>query len=81
MKIEEQNSNEPQKPQLNIGAVSGSFISDVEKLTKDIIKYFPKFFDDFKNWEYGTGYDAGKDFKKIFNKAKRLNKAVSKNYR
>jgi hypothetical protein len=25
MKLEEQNLNEPQKPQLNIGAVSGSF--------------------------------------------------------
>ena len=25
MNLEEQNSNEPQKPQLNIGAVSGSF--------------------------------------------------------
>lgn len=61
-------------------AVSGSFISDVEKLTNDILKYFPKFFDDFKNWEYGTGHDAGKDFKKIFNKAKKLNKSVSENY-
>ena len=61
--------------------VSGSFISDVEKLTNAIIKYFPKFFDDFTNFEYGTGVDAGKDFKKIFNKAKKLNKAVSENYR
>ena len=73
--------NLPQMPHYCKTDVSGSFISDVEKLTNDIIKYFPKFFDDFKNWEYGTGYDAGKDFKKIFNKAKRLNKAVSKNYR
>lgn len=54
-----------------------SFVSDVEKLTNDIIKYFPKFFDDFTNWEYETGVDAGNDFKKIFNKAKRLNKAVA----
>lgn len=71
------------KPQGNgvLPCVSGSFISDVEKLTNDIIKYFPKFFDDFTNFEYGTGVDAGKDFKKIFNKAKKLNKAVSENYR
>lgn len=61
--------------------VSGGFIADVEKLTNDIIKYFPKFFDNFTNFEYGTGVDAGKDFKKIFNRAKRLNKTVSKNYR
>ena len=61
--------------------VSGSFISDVSKITNDIIECFPKFFDDFKNWEYGTGVDAGKDFKKIFNKAKRLNKTISKNFR
>lgn len=67
--------------QLQQTGVSGSFTSDVEKLTNDILKYFPKFFDDFTNFEYGTGVDAGKDFKKIFNKAKRLNKAVYKNYR
>ena len=73
----EQKTNEA----LNKTEVSGSFISDAEKLTNDILKYFPKFFDDFANWEYGTGRDAGKDFKKIFNKAKRLNEAVSKNYR
>src|ERR1019366_93019 len=42
--------------------VSGSFITDVEKLTNDIIKYFPKFFGDFTNFEYGTGAPAGNDF-------------------
>ncbi len=73
--------NEAQNPAFCKTDVSGSFISDVEKLTNDIIKYFPKFFDDFTNFEYGTGVDAGKDFKKIFNKAKKLQKAVSKNYR
>ena len=80
MKDQQNNSRQPQ-PALNKGGVSGSFISDVEKLTNDIIKYFPKFFDDFTNFEYSTGVDAGKDFKKIFNKAKRLNKVVSKNCR
>jgi hypothetical protein len=68
-------ANKVDKPQENgVLPVSGSFISDVEKLTNDILKYFPKFFDDFTNYEYGTGVDAGKDFKKIFNKAKKLNR-------
>lgn len=60
-------------------AVSSSFISDIDKLTKNIEKYFPKFFDDFTNFEYGTGVDAGKDFKKIFTNAKRVSKHL-KNY-
>jgi len=68
------------KEKLNKSDVREIFIFDVEKLTNDIIKYFPKFFDDFTNFEYGNGVNAGKDFKKIFNKAKKLNKAVSKNY-
>jgi len=67
--------------QLHKTQVSGSFIEDSEKLSDDIIKYFPKFFDDFTNFEYGTGRDAGKDFKKIFNKAKRLKTKICKNYR
>ena len=53
-------------------AVSGRFISDANKLSKDIIKYFPKFFDDFTNFEYNTGANAGQDFKRIFNKAKKV---------
>lgn len=40
-------------------------------LEDDILKVFPKFFGDFKNWEYGNGTDAGKDFKRIYNKAKK----------
>lgn len=66
--------------QLKQGGVSGSFIEDSEKLLDDVIKYFPKFFDDFTNFEYGTGRDAGKDFKKIFNKAKRLKTKIGENY-
>ena len=38
MQKEEQNSNEPQKPQLNIGAVSGSFLFDKALLEKATIK-------------------------------------------
>lgn len=41
MKIEEQNVNEPQKPQLNIGAVSGSSFWDDDKVI------------DFVNWYIG----------------------------
>ena len=70
------NLNEPQKSKLVVSDFNDCFITDVNKLTSDIIKYFPKFFDDFTNFEYGTGADAGKDFKKIFNKAKKLNKLV-----
>jgi hypothetical protein len=49
---------------------------DVKKLTEAIMKYFPKFFDDFDNWQYGTGVDAGKDFKRIYNRAKRIHKLL-----
>lgn len=52
-----------------------ALIADVKKLTNDILKCFPKFFDDFEGWQYGTGKDASKDFKRIFNKAKKINKA------
>lgn len=56
--------------------ISEIFIRDVENLTSDIIKYFPNFFDDFKNWEFSNGADAGKQFKKIFNKAKKIKKSI-----
>lgn len=46
--------------------------NELKAIVDDILKVFPKFFDDFKNWEYGNGTDAGKDFKRIYNKAKRL---------
>lgn len=58
---------------------NNTLILDVEKLTSDIIKYFPKFFNDFEGWQYGNGSDASKDFKRVFNKAKKLNKAVCEN--
>ena len=47
---------------------------EVLKLTDQILKVIPKFFDNFKGWEYANGKDAGKDFKSIYNKAKRINK-------
>ena len=46
--------------------------SDIKKLTSDIIKVFPKYFDNFTGFEYGDGRDAGKDFKKIFDRAKKI---------
>lgn len=62
---------------LNKSDDANNFISGINNLTDDIIKYFPKFFDDFSDFEYGTGINAGKDFKKIFNKAKKLKKTVT----
>lgn len=38
MKLENENLNEPQNPQLNIGAVSGSFLFDKALLGKATIK-------------------------------------------
>jgi hypothetical protein len=49
---------------------------EIIELTNAIIHYFPKFFGDFTDFEYGTGRDAGKDFKKIFNKAKKIKKLI-----
>ncbi len=41
-------------------------------LEEKIIKVFDKFFnEDFTNWEYSNGKDASKDFKSIYNKAKK----------
>jgi hypothetical protein len=37
MKIENENLNELQKPQLNIGAVSGSFLSNLEHRMNEIL--------------------------------------------
>lgn len=48
--------------------------NSILKLTDDIIKILPKFFDDFSNWEYADGSNAGNDFKKIYNQAKKINK-------
>ena len=48
----------------------------IKKLTEDIIKYFPRFFDDFNGWQYGDGVNAGKHFKKIYNQAKKINKTI-----
>ena len=44
----------------------------IESLVNDILKYFPKFFDNFKGWEYGNGANAGKDFERIFDKALKI---------
>lgn len=67
--------------QLHKTQVSGSFINNVDNLTNSILKCFPKFFDDFENWEYGTGANAGKDFHKMYKRAKRIKTNIGKNYR
>lgn len=51
---------------------------EILKLTKKIIKVLPCFFDDLKNWQYGNGTDAGKDFEIIYKKAKKLNQKILK---
>ena len=48
----------------------------IEKLVNEILKTFPKFFDNFKGWEYADGSDAGKDFKRIYNRAKKIKKTI-----
>lgn len=48
-----------------------SALKDEDDLAEDILKVFPKFFGDFKDWQYGNGTDAGKDFERIYNKALR----------
>ena len=57
--------------------VSGNIMEkEVKILCEKIIKFLPKFFDDFEGWQYGTGTNAGKDFKNIFNSAKKINKKI-----
>ncbi len=51
---------------------------EIQKLCEDIEKVFPKFFDNFENWEYGNGTNAGKDFKRIFNRSRRIKRALTK---
>ena len=38
---------------------------------ESVAEMVAKFFDNFVNWEYADGSDAGKDFKKLFNLAKK----------
>ena len=53
------------------------------KLTDAIIKTLPKFFGDFDGWEYADGVppvdQASRDFKKIYDSAKRINKRLKCN--
>ena len=52
MKLENENLNEPQKPQLNIAAVSGSTFVDkeFEKLWNGK-ELKPRYYDGDKNWD------------------------------
>lgn len=53
---------------------------EIQKLINEIEKVFPKFFDNFENWEYANGSNAGKDFKKIYNRAMRIKRAFEKQH-
>lgn len=44
----------------------------INRLVNQILRVFPKFFDNFEGWEYGNGADAGKHFSSIYDKAKKL---------
>ena len=44
---------------------------DIE-LADLVIKYFPLFFGDFKDWQYGNGKSMERDIKRIYRKAKKL---------
>ena len=66
--IEKINGNKPEVVDINI--------FDVIIITNNIIKYFPRFFGDYKDWCYANGADAGNDFKKIFNRAVKISKKL-----
>lgn len=50
-------------------------------LANDIINVFPKFFITYEDWQYGNGTDAGRDFKRIYEKALRLSRRNIEDWR
>jgi hypothetical protein len=59
MKIEEQNLNEAENPQLNIGAVSGSSIEIVEERCKSVLEYlFPNYEIEMTARQYNNAMEA-----------------------
>ena len=59
MKIEEQNLNEAENPQLNIGAVSGSSIEIVEERCKSVLEYlFPNYEREMTARQYNNAMEA-----------------------
>jgi hypothetical protein len=59
MNTEKQNLNEPQNPQLNIGAVSGSSIEIVEERCKSVLEYlFPNYEREMTARQYNNAMEA-----------------------
>ena len=59
MKLENENMNEAEKPQLNIGAVSGSSIEIVEERCKSVLQYlFPNYEREMTARQYNNAMEA-----------------------
>ena len=76
MKIEEQNSDKPQTPQLNIGAVSSSLPPDVaEKILKARDAFVERDYDEVWYWLYSIAspnYDKTEPWEDLERMAGRL---------
>lgn len=51
---------------------------DINNLTDNILRFFPKMFGDAKGWEYGDGRSAEKDINRILRLAKKIKKETEK---
>ncbi|MDY0388761.1 MAG: hypothetical protein RBT65_16885 [Methanolobus sp.] len=51
---------------------------DINNLTDSILAFFPKFFGNPQEWEYGNGKSAEKDINKIIKLAEKVKKEIKK---
>lgn len=51
---------------------------DINNLTNSILTFFPKFFGNPQEWEYGNGRSAEKDINKIIKLAEKVKKEIKK---
>ena len=51
---------------------------DINNLTNSILEFFPKFFGNPQEWEYGNGKSAEKDINKIIKLAEKVKKEIKK---
>ncbi len=51
---------------------------DINNLTNSILTFFPKFFGNPQEWEYGNGKSAEKDINRILRLAKKIKKETEK---
>ena len=51
---------------------------DINNLTDSILTFFPKFFGNPQEWEYGNGKSAEKDINRILRLAKKIKKETEK---